>query len=229
MQKQLTFTFPNQDETTFERFYPGSNEIAFQLMQNFVNQTRIFCAYLWGAPGSGKTHLLQAACTAQNKKNNESAAYLSLRDLNHLSSSVLQALQHYALVCIDDVNLICQKSNWEEALFHFYNQLEANQGHLIFSSNQTPKNLLIQLPDLKSRIGASFILELKPLSDPEKLHVLKEKANNRGFSLPENVLTFLINHFPRDMGKLVNILDALDSASLTEKRQITIPFIKTIL
>ena len=207
----------------------GSNQVALQLVQNFASQSRIFCAYLWGVQGVGKTHLLQAAYTEQNQKISESCGYLSLRHLKDLSPSLLTELQHCSLVCIDDVHAICQNPVWEEALFHFYNQLEANQGHLLLSSNQTPKNLLIQLPDLKSRISASFVIELHPLSDREKLAVLKEKAENRGFYLSENVLAFLINHFPRDMRALVNLLDQLDTASLTEKRQITIPFIKKIL
>lgn len=229
MPKQLTFTFPQNDESTFEKFHPGSNQIAFQFMQNLAEQKTIFCTYLWGIPGIGKTHLMQAAYTAQNNKNNQSAAYLPLSDIQNISPTVLQELKSFSLVCLDDVHTICQNGAWEEALFHLYNQLDANHSHLVLSSFTPPNQLNIKLPDLKSRIGASFIMEMKPLSDPEKLVVLKNKAESRKFNLPDNVLEFLINHFPRDMNQLVNILNQLDKASLIEKRAITIPFVKRVL
>ena len=226
MPKQRIFTFENPNEITFDTFYTGSNDIVVPLLQTFANQSRFFCAYLWGKSGVGKTHLLQASTFNQNQKIKNSAIYLTLHHLNPLS---FEKFLGYALVCIDDLQTICQNPDLEKTLFHFYNQLEAQKGHLILSSNKSFQTLPIQLPDLKSRIGASFILEIKSLSDQEKLDVLKEKAENRGFFLSEKVLRFLINHFPRDMQQLVKILDTLDTASLTEKHLITIPFIKNIL
>ena len=229
MPKQLTFTFPLKNETTFENFYPGKNHILFQLIKNFSEQPNIFCAYLWGASGAGKTHLLQAACSDKNQKAHYSAAYLPLAHLKNSSPELLKELESLSLVCIDDIDAISQNPAWEEALFHFYNNMQANHNHLILSSTISPQNLAIQLPDLKSRIAASFVIEIKPLSDEEKLAVLKTRAQIRGFDLSEEAMEFLINHFPRDMTKLIDMLNQLDEASLTEKRRITIPLIKKVL
>lgn len=229
MPKQLTFTFSSKDETTFENFYPGKNHILLQLIKNFSEQSDIFCAYLWGTSGTGKTHLLQAACSEKNRQSRQSAAYLPLTHLKNSSPELLKELESLSLVCIDDIDVISQNPAWEEALFHFYNGMQANNGHLLFSSAISPQNLLIQLPDLKSRIAASFVIEIKPLSDEEKLAVLKTRAKTRGFDLSEEVMEFLITHFPRDMTQLMGILNQLDEASLTEKRRITIPLIKKVL
>lgn len=229
MPKQLAFNFTPPNEATFKNFYPGSNQVLFDLIQKFSHQSTIFSAYLWGATGTGKTHLLQAACYDGNDQINPETAYLSLNDLKDASPKLLDGLELLSLVCIDDIDVIAGNSVWEEALFHFYNRIEAQGGHLLFSSAINPKNLSIQLPDLKSRIAASFVMEIKPLSDKEKLLVLQTRAQARGFDLSEDVAEFLLTHFPRDMDKLMHILNQLDESSLVEKRRITIPFVKKAL
>lgn len=229
MLKQLTFTFTPQNELTFEDFYPGSNKTTLKLIQNFSTQSNIFSGYLWGGRGTGKTHLLQAVCRDENHQLKQSTVYLPLKRLKNSSPRLLDEFEFFSLICLDDIDAIAQNSLWEETLFHFYNRIEAQRGRLLFSSNISPQNLLIQLPDLKSRIAASFVMEIHPLSDEEKLVILRKKAHARGFDLSENVVEFLITHFPRDMTKLMNILNQLDENSLSEKRRITIPFVKKVL
>jgi DnaA family protein len=228
MPKQRVFTFPSKDETRFESFYPGKNHVLLQLLKNFSEQSDIFCAYLWGGTGTGKTHLLQAACYEKNHHTCQSAAYLPLTHLRKSSPKLLKKLESLSLICLDDIEAISQNPRWEEALFHFYNSVQANHGRLLLSSAISPQNLLIQLPDLKSRITASFIIEIKPLSDEEKLAILRTRAQSRGFDLSEEATEFLITHFPRDMKKLMDILNQLDEASLVEKRRVTIPLIKQV-
>ncbi len=229
MVKQRIFTFPQKDEATFENFHTGQNQILLHLLKNFSTQTDIFCAYLWGGLGTGKTHLLQAACLQQNQLSPNSAVYLPLTQLKNSSSELLKEFESLALVCIDDIETIAQNLLWEEALFHFYNCMQGHHGHLILSSAISPQNLSIQLPDLKSRIASSFVIEIKPLSDEEKLEVLRSRAKARGFDLSAEVTTFLINHLPRDMAKLMDLLNQLDEASLIEKQRVTIPLIKKVL
>lgn len=228
MPKQLTFPFPSNDEATFENFYPGQNHILVDLIKNFSKQSEIFCAYIWGGAGTGKTHLLQAACS-EKLESERQRIYLALSQLKNSSPALLKKMNPVSLVCIDDIDAISQNPLWEEALFHFYNSVQANGGSLILSSAINPQNLSIQLPDLKSRLTASFVIEIKPLSDEEKLAVLRTRAKIRGFDLSEEVMEFLITHFPRDMMKLMDILNQLDEVSLVEKRRVTIPLVKKAL
>ena len=74
-----------------------------------------------------------------------------------------------------------------------------------------------------------LILKLEPLSDEEKLKALQLHAKNRGFNLSDDVGQFLLNHASRDMADLFDLLNKLDTISLTEKRRLTIPLVKKIL
>lgn len=225
MPTQLTFNFPIYDEPRFENFYPGANAMLLPLLKNLAEQTEIFCAYLWGGVGTGKTHLLRAIA-AQSPSD---CVYLPLAQLKNESPLLLDAFSFSRVVCFDEVDSVAGNADWEEALFHFYHRVEANHGHLLFSSVQTPSQLLIQLPDLKSRLAGSFVMEIKPLLDEEKLMVLKNRAQARGFRLTEEVAEFLLSHCPRNMRELMRILEQLDQVSLTEKRRVTIPLVKKVL
>ena len=67
------------------------------------------------------------------------------------------------------------------------------------------------------------------LRDEEKLAALQQRAKSRGMQLNDHVGRYLLSHCPRDMSALFSTLDQLDSASLEEKRLLTIPFVKSVL
>ncbi|MDQ6646044.1 MAG: DnaA regulatory inactivator Hda, partial [Pseudomonadota bacterium] len=87
----------------------------------------------------------------------------------------------------------------------------------------------IELPDLRSRLGACTQFALKPLDDEERRAVLKEQAAARGIDLDDSVLDWLFARYARDLGALLNLLDRLDEASLAAQRRITIPFLRNVL
>jgi DnaA family protein len=83
--------------------------------------------------------------------------------------------------------------------------------------------------DLRTRLGWGNVFALQALSDEERRAVIKREADARGFSLSDEVTDFMLTHFSRDLGSLMQLLDKLDSYALQTKRAITIPLIKTML
>ena len=67
------------------------------------------------------------------------------------------------------------------------------------------------------------------LDDSEKINLLHKIAKNRGWILPDKVSKFILNHFDRDLYFLCNVIKSIDERSLSEKKNITIPFIKKII
>ena len=100
------------------------------------------CIYIWGALGSGRSHLLQAACHAAREMQ-RSAVYISLSEVKELSPEMLQDLEHSELVCIDDIEVIAGQARWEEALFHLYNEMKQRQHSLIVAGVRPPQLLSI--------------------------------------------------------------------------------------
>ncbi len=184
--------------------------------------------YLFGQAGCGKTHLLQACCQAVLAE--QTAVYLPMRTLIHWSCEVLEDLEEQALICLDDIDAVAGLPAWEEALFHLYNRVRANDHTvLIMSSQSTPVLTNIKLADLCSRLYWGWVLELHELNDDQKIRVLQAQAEKRGFTLTDAVGHYLINHYARNMPGLQHILDRLDKASLIAQRKITIPFVKETL
>ena len=183
--------------------------------------------YLWGGEGSGRTHLLQAACHTALDLGLRSV-YLPL-DSADLEPSILQGLEAVPLICLDNIHSIADKPVWQEAVFHFFNRLREKQGRMLVAADNSPLHLPFKLADLQSRLSWGTSYQLQALNDDEKLQALQLRASLRGLELDESVARFLLRRYARGMRELFGLLDKLDKASLAEQRRLTIPFVKTIL
>ncbi|MDI1352338.1 MAG: DnaA regulatory inactivator Hda [bacterium] len=227
MNKQLALAIKLNDEATLSDFNWHNNELLQQQLQTMLTLQGDRLLYLWGSNGSGKSHLLQACCQAIIP---QSAIYLPLTLLKQWGPQTIEGIEDQTLICIDDIEIIANDPQWEEALFHLYNRIrDREQSLLIISGNQPPAQIPINLPDLRSRLGWGLIIQLNELDDHEKINSLKLHALKRGFDLPESVAQFLLNRCSRNMHDLHQLLNRLDDASLAAHRKITIPFVKDIL
>ena len=100
---------------------------------------------------------------------------------------------------------------------------------MVVSAEQSPTALPVKLPDLASRLKWGESYQLIPLSDEQKLAVLKQNAHQRGIMLSDDTANFIFTRLDRDMATLKEALIQLDKASLQAKRNLTIPFVKSIL
>lgn len=228
MNKQLALAIKINDEATLADFNWSGNKLLQQQLNYMLTLKKDRLLYLWGAKGSGKSHLLQASC--QVIYSIHSAIYLPLHLLKEWGPQAIEGLEDQDLVCIDNIDAIAGDSAWEEALFHLYNKIkDMEHSLLIISGNQSPTTLPIKLPDLRSRLSWGLVIQLMELSDEDKINTLKLHALKRGFDLPESVGQFLISRCSRNMHDLHQMLNRLDDASLAAQRKITIPFVKDTL
>ncbi len=227
MTEQLTLSILPTSYATFDDLIVGANSDLVTALKDSIEHSRTGSYYIWGKPGNGKTHILQACCHAQSQ-NHEKGAYLSLLNDN-LAKDILLKLDTSSLICIDDINAIVGNAYWEEALFHLYNQVIENKGQIIFAGDQSPKNLNLKLADLTSRLAWGLVYPIADLDEVEKCTALQGIANIRGLTLSLEACNYLLSRCSRNMSDLTAILDLLDRASFAEQRKLTIPFIKEVL
>ena len=214
---------------TFDTYYAGSDPTLMSVLKNVaigvLEEPQIF---LWGVTDTGKTHVLQAMChlAASSYKR---AMYIPLQELLEQDPSSIDGLQDMQLICVDDVHVIAKNTAWETALFNFINQHRANNTTLIISSQFAPTDNIFELADLNSRAVWGPVYKLTPISEDKLDDALAFHASVRGLELPQEVRKYLLTRYQRDVSTMVNMIEALDKASLEEQRKVTIPFLKKIL
>ncbi len=221
MAVQLPLGITLSDSATFDNFYAGDNAAALHSVRSGVEPF----VYLWGTNGTGRTHLLQAACQGAAAAG-ATAVYLPLAQHTELSPGLLEGLETTQLVCLDDVHAIAGLDAWELALFHLYNRLRDSESRLLAAADRAPGALPLGLADLRSRLVWGPVFQLHALGDADKLAALQLRARRRGLELPAEVGEYLLRRCPRDTHSLFALLDSLDRAALAAQRRLTIPFVR---
>ena len=226
MKEQLPLTLQFPESLRFDNFYPGANEQSLAHLESLPDGSGQ-CVYLWGAVGSGKTHLCQALYHQLDKEGHP-PAYLDTSEIG-IQPQILEGMEHFNTLIIDGIDSLIMQKPWQEAIFHTYNRLMANDGNLIIAARVAPQNIESLLPDLSSRLLSGLVFNIKELSDNGKLKALRQRAIEYGIDLPNDVGVYLLNHAPRGTHELFSQLRTLDQANLVHKRKLTIPFVKEIL
>lgn len=225
---QIPFGFNLAKSATLENFIPDGNEPAALAIAAAASGESQGGLFLWGAAGTGKTHLLQATCRRASQHDGR-AAYVPLRDAARLTPGVLVGLEALDLVCCDDLDEVYGDSAWEEGLFHLYNKASATGTRLVFSARARALAPALALDDLASRLSACLSFRLAVLDEPGRCRAVRERARERGFDIPADVIRYVVRRVPRDMHSLFGLLERIDHSTLAEKRRVTIPFVKTLL
>ncbi|MGH8229846.1 MAG: DnaA regulatory inactivator Hda [Steroidobacteraceae bacterium] len=224
-QLPLGVRFP--DRAVFASFLPGRDIEAVQHLEALARGTVSGTAWICGPTGAGKTHLLQAACVLASERLR--AAYFPLRELALLGSGALEGLTGVDCICLDDLDAVAGRSEWERALFSLHREMDERGGRLVAAAQVPPALIGWTLGDLGSRWSASAVFQLRGLEESERARALQLRARVRGLELPDETARWLERRFPRDMGTLYHLLDTLDEAALVERRRLTVPFIRSVL
>lgn len=227
--EQLPLAVQLRDDATFDNYFPGDNSLLLNSLRCQFESTGERYLYLYGAQGSGRSHLLQAACHHAEQRGLTSV-YLPLRELQHFSPPELfEGLEQLSLVCIDDVEVITGKPDWEQQLFHLFNRLQERQVRFLLTANCAVRELKIELADLASRLSWGVVFHINSLSDLQRVAAIQFRAMGRGLQLSDEVAQFIYYRCQRDTQALLAVLDTLDHASLKQQRRLTVPFVKSTL
>ncbi|MBM4192260.1 MAG: DnaA regulatory inactivator Hda [Gammaproteobacteria bacterium] len=225
--QQLPLHVQLRERATFATFVTGSNVEVMAKLNHAASRSERTVLWLWGAEGSGRTHLLHAACAAAPLGSR--VAYLPLRELGDTSIDFLGGAPSAELLCLDDVESILGTPAIEQALLIAYRQIEERGGRIIATACGAPGALRWGLADIGSRFGAAEVFQIRPLDETGQYEALRLRATQRGLELPDETARYLLRRFPRDMRSLGKLLDEIDVASLSAQRRLTVPFVREIL
>ena len=141
----------------------------------------------------------------------------------------LEGLETLAIVCLDGLDRVAGDTDWNAAIFRAHTLMQDARSRLIVATQAAPATLTFALADLRSRLLAAEIFQLRELDDEGLLMALQLRARQRGLELSDEGAEFLLRRLPRDMHTLCTTLDQLDYASLAAQRRLTLPFLREAL
>ena len=190
--------------------------------------SRTEAAFVEGAEGSGKTHLLLAACRAAHEAGRR-ARYLPVPAFVGALEAMFVGVEANDLVALDGIDAAADSRVDCEALFHAHNRLRDGGRSVIYSSRIPAGDARWALPDLRSRLGQCLRVSLDVLDDDGRREALKRRAARRGLELDNAVLDWLFRRVDRDLKSLTALLDRLDRAAMAAQRRLTVPFVRGVV
>jgi DnaA family protein len=224
--KQIALDIGLATAPAFSNFFAGPNIAVLSHLQLWSGSPlrSPVPTYLWGEAGSGKTHLLKAAVAVLQQQGAR---------IGWLDASVMEPPEfneNWSAVILDDCHLYTAVQ--QQAAFNwFVNAVSSADGQprgVLAAGIVPPADLLLR-DDLRSRLGWGHVYQLHALTEPERRGVLRSQADARGIFLSDEVISFVLNRFSRDLSSLMQLLDQLDGYALQTQRAVTVPLLKAML
>jgi chromosomal replication initiator protein len=204
---------------TFDSFIVGANnQFAHAAAQAVANApARTYNPlFIYGGPGLGKTHLLQAiGHQVLAAKKNARVVYLRSEQF---TNEFIDAIQNNALVAfrkryrqadvlmIDDIQFFAGKAATQEEFFHTFGALHDGHKQIILSSDRPPSEIANLEQRLVSRFEWGMTAEIQPPDMETRIAILQGKASRMHIEIEQWVLEFLADKIRSDIRRLEGAL-----------------------
>ena len=214
---QLTFKFPFSKKYFEQDFFISSNNFsAYKLIESWPTWPGKWLN-IFGAPGSGKTHLAKILEKKIDK--------IKLIDAKKVTNETIQQLSDVECLIIDSFD----NNIDEKLLYSILNQIKQLDIYVLINSLNSVKDFNFKLQDLQSRINSFIFIGIElPTDDLLKVIISKTLSDNQ-ITISPKVSDFIINNVERSYEKMFKFLKEIDELSLSTGKSININLIKKVL
>lgn len=174
--------------------------------------------FIWGGPGLGKTHLLNAIgnsvllenpnarikyITAENFIN-EFVVHIRLDTMDELK----EKFRNLDLLLIDDIQSLAKKtlSGTQEEFFNTFNALHNNNKQIVLTSDRTPDHLNDLEDRLVTRFKWGLTVNITPPDFETRVAILTNKIQEYNFVFPQDTIEYLAGQFDSNVRDLEGAL-----------------------
>jgi len=166
--------------------------------------------FIYGGPGLGKTHLLQAIGHAA-LANSLQMLYVSGEQFTNEFINALQErktkefrnkYRSVDMLLIDDIHFITGKEQTAECFFHTFNDLHNNNRQIVITSDHSPKAMPLSDERLSSRLQGGLIVDIQPPNFETRLAILETKAKRKGQDISLDALEFIAHKISQNIREL---------------------------
>ncbi len=219
---QQFFDFPAIQSFSFDSFIPcEGNAAALKFSLRIADPADSeSLLYLYGSPGSGKTHLLRAIAGS-------TYPYISLRD-DQDPESLVENFRSAGALVVDDLDEMPDDPALRRALWQLFNEFHTS-GRIIAMAGALPPRSLANIDDhLISRLLWGLVAQLDTSDDSSRRMIIKKVADDHQIRIPDEVVEFVLATTSREVGALIASFHQLYRYSMAEKRRITLPLAREV-
>ena len=191
--------------------------------------------YIYGGPGLGKTHLMQAIGNYIEKENpNTHILYVTSEEFtnevieNMRTTNNSTAMQRFRdkyrtvdVLMVDDIQFIIGKEATQEEFFHTFNALHAMGKQIVISSDKPPKDMETLDDRFKSRFDMGLMADIGYPDYETRMAILNKKVEEKNFKLDESIRKYIAENIQSNIREIEGALNKLIAFSRLEKIDIT--------
>jgi len=214
---QLTFKFPFAKKYFEQDFFVSTNNFAaYKLIESWPSWPGKWLN-IFGAAGSGKTHLAKILEKKIKK--------IKLIEAKNVKNEIIQDLSNVECLIIDSFD-----NNIDEKLFYsILNQSKLLENYVLINSAISIKDNNFKLKDLKSRIDSFLHIGIQLPTDDLLKVIISKTLSDKQISINPKISDYIINNVERSYEKMFKFLKDVDDLSLSTGKSININLIKKAL
>lgn len=228
---------------TFENYCDSmTNRVARSIGEAVANDPKLKTfnpLFVYGAPGVGKTHLIQAigirikeVCPANR------VLYITARLFESQYTTAVSRgkindfinfYQSIDTLIIDDIQDLIGKQSTQNTFFHIFNHLILNRKQLVLASDCAPSNMEGMERRLISRFSMGVVAELEQPDYTLRLDVLRQKSEQDGVQLPADVMEYIASNVTGSIREIEGMVLSLLAHASALGREINIDLARKVL
>lgn len=191
------------DKYTFDSFIVGdSNEFARNAALAVAEQPGLKYnpLFIWGGPGLGKTHLLQAigSYVSENYPHKKVVYVTSEQFTNDFVESINSKTQNsfrqkyrtVDVLLIDDIQFLEKKQGIQDQFFHTFNELRQRGKAIVLASDRPPKDIDMDAR-YQSRFASGLQADIQPPNYETRLAILMQFVETQHIPFADDALNYV--------------------------------------
>ncbi|MBE6739533.1 MAG: chromosomal replication initiator protein DnaA [Ruminococcaceae bacterium] len=233
-----------ESDYTFDNFIVGStNRFAHAASMAVADNPNIIYnpLIIYGRSGVGKTHLLLAIKNHIRKKYpTKQIEYIRCEDFTnqlisalHEGSLGLGTLDSFRnrfrttdVLLIDDIQFIAGKNQTQEEFFNTFNTLYQNKKQIVVTCDRPPKDIKLLDDRLRSRFESGLIADITPPDFETKVGIIKNKQQQLGIEIPENIIYYIAEHIQDNTRQLEGVVKKIQALIFIDQKVPTLSIVQ---
>ncbi|HEX7261827.1 MAG TPA: chromosomal replication initiator protein DnaA [Luteolibacter sp.] len=227
---------------TFASFVVGANsQFAHAACEAVAKKSGIGYnpLFIYGGPGLGKTHLMQAiGHELLRRQPGSRVIYLTCEKFtNEFIDAVRRGdiekfrrrYRSSDVLLIDDVQFLAGKERSQEEFFHTFNTLLDGRNQVVLTSDRPACEIKSLEPRLISRFECGLTVEMQPPQMETRMAILKKKSHDWKVRVDESVLRFLAEKIRTNVRRLEGALMRVATYASLAGESVTVEKVEHLL